>query len=260
MKARILSFTALILMSGTALSAKKFWEETPFREWSREQISQILSKSPWALQFHVSLNKAQKLFAATGGGATVERAVTGSTRRSIEDVRAQRRPLIAALSRNSGNFDSTGGGFGSYLPLVVRWETALPVKLAFTRLQDVTGSRRMTEGEKSQTLGVPYVMVSVSGLPSGVVPLNPEHERLFLEGVKAHSYLKIRNRPHWTADVVKMLKQQRWVTLYLLFPGEESRKVALKDKKIEFVTKISEQRISRKFKLKDMVFRGKLEL
>ena len=40
------------------------------------------------------------------------------------------------------------------------------------------------------------------------------------------------------------------------FPREEAREIDLRDKTIEFATKISDQKISRKFKLKDMVLDG----
>jgi len=44
--------------------------------------------------------------------------------------------------------------------------------------------------------------------------------------------------------------------MYLLFPREGTRKLDPEDKMIEFVTKIPDQKISRKFKLKDMVLDG----
>lgn len=56
----------------------------------------------------------------------------------------------------------------------------------------------------------------------------------------------------------KLRNQQRGVAFYLLFPRDKVRPVDPGDKTIEFVTRISDQRISRKFKLKDMMLEGKL--
>ena len=63
---------------------------------------------------------------------------------------------------------------------------------------------------------------------------------------------KTRRRPSGG----EIRKRQRWTSLYLLFPREGTWEVDLRDKSIEFVTKISDQKISRKFKLKAMVLDG----
>ena len=132
MKSGILSLVASLMMAGPAFGAKKFWEKVPDQEWSREQASRILTKSPWARQFHISRAKLEK------------------------------------------------------------------------------------------------------------------------------SYLKVGKRTRWLPTGAKLGKQQRWAALYLLFPRDGIRPVDPGDKTIEVVTRISDQKISRKFKLKDMVLEGKL--
>ena len=62
MKPGILSLVASLMMTGPTFGAKKFWEEVPDQEWSREQASKILNKSPWARQFHISLAKLEKSY------------------------------------------------------------------------------------------------------------------------------------------------------------------------------------------------------
>ena len=62
MKSTILSLVASLLMAGPTFGAKKFWEKVPYQEWSREQASKILNKSPWARQFHISLAKLEKSY------------------------------------------------------------------------------------------------------------------------------------------------------------------------------------------------------
>ncbi len=48
-----------LMMAGPSLAAKKFREEIPYQEWTREQISKILTKSPWSHQFHISRAKLE---------------------------------------------------------------------------------------------------------------------------------------------------------------------------------------------------------
>ena len=57
MRSGILSLTASLMMAGPTFGAKKFWGEVPYQEWNREQVSKILTKSPWAHQFHISRSK-----------------------------------------------------------------------------------------------------------------------------------------------------------------------------------------------------------
>ena len=50
--------------------------------------------------------------------------------------------------------------------------------------------------------------------------------------------------------------------IYFMFlrQGEGRELVTLKDKQVEFVTQIGPLKAKRKFKLKDMVYKGKLDL
>lgn len=246
MKSGILSLVAGLVMTGPALGAKKFWEKMPSREWSREQVSKILTKSPWAHQFHISQSKLQKLYPSTDFESQV-RASRGFSRNPANVVVTQ------GLERD---FDNTGGDFGSFIPLIVRWETAPPVKWAWARYHELAGLKTKTGEDQWSGEGAEYAVVSISGLPPANIPREPTEQTRFLDGIKAQSYLKIKNKAPWRPNGGKLGKQQRRVALYILFPRERARAVDLRDQTIEFVTRISDQKISRKFKLKDMVFDG----
>ena len=103
-----------------------------------------------------------------------------------------------------------------------------------------------------------HAVVSVSGLPPRMIPVEAAEKERFLDGVRSQSYLRVGKRARWLPTGARLGRQQRWVALYLLFPRNRARPVDPGDKTIEFVTRISDQKISRKFKLKDMVLEGKL--
>ena len=259
MKTRILALVIGLMMAGPSLAAKKFWEEIPYQEWNREQISKILTKSPWSHQFHISRAKLEDFHPP---------ATSGPVDEQLERNRANAPGSVGITSRGSSvyvqtqtvsrHLDSTGGDFGSFVPVIVRWETAAPVKWAWDRLHG--SGRAGNKADDGEWMGKypNHVVVSLSGLPPQVIPLEPTEKDRFLEDVKSQTYLKIRNRARWVPTGAKLRKQQRWVALHLLFPRDLTQKVDLRDKRIEFVTKISDQKISRKFKLKDMVLDGKL--
>ena len=259
MKSGILSLAASLMMAGPIFGAKKFWEEVPFQEWNREQVSRILTKSPWARQFHISRAKLEKSYRP---------ADDHSLKENLEGRRADSPGSVGITSRGasvyvrnqpaSRDFDSTGGAFGSFVPVTVRWETAMPVKWAWSRIRESSRVGSKTDGEEWMGKDSSQVVVSVSGLPPRTIPVEAAERDRFLDGVRSQSYLKVGKRARWLPIGAKLGKQQRWLALYLLFPRERAREVELRDKTVEFVTRISDQKISRKFKLKDMVLEGKL--
>ena len=259
MKFEILSLAASLMMAGPALGAKKFWKEVPYQEWSREQVSKILTKSPWARQFHISRAKLEKAYRPADDSSLEE---------NLEGRRADAPGSVGITSRGpsvythtqtvSRQLDSTGGAFGSFLPVTVRWETAVPVKWAWSRIRELSRVSSKTDGGGWMGKDSSHVVVSVSGLPPRMIPVEAAERDRFLDGVRSQSYLKVGKRARWLSTGAKLRIQQRGVAFYLLFPRDEVRPVDPGDKTIEFVTRISDQKISRKFKLKDMMLEGKL--
>ncbi|MCY3776778.1 MAG: hypothetical protein OXH11_12435 [Candidatus Aminicenantes bacterium] len=134
----------------------------------------------------------------------------------------------------------------------------MPVKWAWSRVRELNRVRSKTDDREWMAKDSSHVVVSVSGLPPRMIPAEDTEKDRFLDGVRSQSYLKVGKRARWLPTGAKLGRQQRWVALYLLFPRNQARPVDPGDKTIEFVTRISDQKISRKFKLKDMVLEGKL--
>ena len=259
MKSWILSLVAGLMMAGPTLGAKKFWEKVPHQEWSREQVSKILTQSPWARQFHISRARLEKSY-RPADDRSLEKDLEGRRAGSPGSVGITSRGASVYVQDQtvSRQFDSTGGAFGSFVPVTVRWETAMPVKRAWSRIPESSRVRSKTGDGEWVGKDSSHVVVSVSGLPPRMIPVEAAEKDRFLDGVRSQSYLKAGKRARWLPAGARLGKQQRWVALYLLFPRERAREVELRDKTIEFVTRISDQKISRKFKLKDMVFEGNL--
>ena len=259
MKSGILSLAASLMMAGPIFGAKKFRKEVPQQEWSREQVSKILTKSPWARQFHISRARLEKSYRPADDHALEE---------NLEGRRADSPGSVGITSRGasvyvrnqtvSRDFDNTGGAFGSFVPVTVRWETAMPVKWAWSRVRELNRVTSKTDDREWMGKDSSHVVVSVSGLPPRMIPVEAAEKDRFLDGVRSQSYLKVGKRARWLPTGARLGKQQRWAALYFLFPRNGARTVDPGDKTIEFVTRISDQKISRKFKLKDMVLEGKL--
>ena len=118
------------------------------------------------------------------------------------------------------------------------------------------GSEAGTAEEGQQLLARPetHYLVSVSGLPArmaGFAKQNPEQ-------LKQVTSLKRKKREPIPPEGVQVQTREQLVDLYFGFPKTEG--IKLEDKDIEFVMKLGQLDVKRKFKLKDMVYNGKLEL
>lgn len=98
-----------------------------------------------------------------------------------------------------------------------------------------------------------FYVLCVSGLPARLVQGSAEE-------MKEKALLKRRDKtkpPIRPADV-QVRAQRRFADVYLLFPKTDP--ITLEDREVEFVLEVKNLEIKKKFKLKDMVYKGKLEI
>jgi len=158
-----------------------------------------------------------------------------------------------------GGGPSRSGGFEpEAVPTTIihlRWHSALPIKQAVARARfgdEVASSpeaARILERQEAQ-----YVL-GVTGLPASAVRGNPAD-------LKSKAALKLKGKPPIQAAEVKADRGQGRLNLYYFFPKgqDNSPVIALEDGDVELVLKVGSFDIKRKFRLKDMVFEGKLEI
>lgn len=146
-----------------------------------------------------------------------------------------------------------GGGPAPTLPVTVRWQSALPVRQALVKSRFGAEAGTSQEAAKLLAQEQQYYIVVISGLPGR-----------FLEGappgaLKSSSTLRLSKSETIEAADVKVNRGQPLADLYLLFP--RTRALKLEDKDVELVvTGIGSLEIRRRFRLKEMLFDGKLEL
>ena len=94
-----------------------------------------------------------------------------------------------------------------------------------------------------------------------------------LDRTKSEFFLKIKGRRPIAAEAVRVPRDlarnavdakrlRSGADIYFVFPRlrDGTEMITLKDKKVEFVSQIGPLKGERKFRLKDMVYTGKLEL
>ena len=217
-----------VLSGGTLWAADPWKSNKKYTDWSEKEVRKVLRKSPWAKTFMLSYD------AGYGSG-----------------------PLAARAGRTVAVSCQVGG----YHRLQVRWESALPVLQALARQQMQAEKITPEQAEQLFQQAPSEYVVMVGGMPIAAMLSTTE------EKVKAGTYLETGDKQR---IMVKELRKSRGQgpdasvseaqvrDLYFAFP--RTTPIELRHKSVEFVTKLGQVKIKKKFKLKDMLFGGKLEL
>lgn len=246
------------------VTAAEVWEK-PASEWSAKDIEKLMNKSPWAKKDTVDTGRGPAAFSGVGpgggraGGGGRGGAPSGPQGGGGDD------PGVGG----GGDFGGGGGGMGggSAPEALVRWETALPILEAQKRTApeafaghyaiSVTGfplgGGRPPGGPGGGGPpggGPPPGAAKGGGFPKG----GPPNE--LLEKAKETTRLERKGKDPIHPDVLTMAQGR---ALILLFP-HGTQPITVEDKEIQLYLQIGLPILKIKFNLKDMVYRGKLEL
>jgi hypothetical protein len=257
----------LTLVFGAALCAADFWQSKPFTEWSDKDVNRMVSDSPWAHRVSVPTGSAPPAIGPTGD------------RRGGVNPADPNDPTMPQMgpARPTNPGDATvggvGGGMGSGVPgsrdrdnplneqsgqsqtLWVRWHAALPIKQALVRSKYGSEAGTSPEAKKFLERPEPNYLVSVSGLPKTFLQGDVEKVK---QAAKQQTSLSVKGRAPVGPTEVQFTPNDQSVDAFFTFP--KAAPFTLDDKEIEFATKIGTLIVRYRFRLKDMVYNGKLEL
>lgn len=249
-----LAVLMILGLGAIALSAEDFWQTKKFSQWTPKEVQKMLKDSPWARPVELRLDAMAGMRGAGGrrrgggGGGFSDASMGAGGGMGGEDI-------------GGGGMGRAGGG-GMAAPesvptvtVYVRWRTALPVKQAILRARFGDEAATSPEAAKLLTAQENAYIVEIAGLPAPMVRAKPEE-------LKAGSEIRIKGKPPIRAVDIKGGREQNLVNLYLIFPrgAEGAPAITLEDKEVEVCLKTGPLDIRRKFRLKDMVFEGKLEI
>lgn len=235
------------------LFAGKFWEDKPYPEWKAKDVERMLVKSPWAQSQTISValssgrgrDLTSRPSSAGEGGPSITAPLPGD---DISSSRSnQRRMTDYMISKQ-------------YL---VRFQSARPIRMAQAQFSLLNGNatpeQAETHVETDPGDGDIVVVLGVaagqdwSELEAATTDVLRNETYLFVNPGKRRIYLKQYLTPAEVGGVEGVF----------IFPRVQDGNVALtaQDKQVRFVTKLSSQtKLNRGFKIKDMIFNGKLEL
>lgn len=159
-----------------------------------------------------------------------------------------------ARQGGGGGVTETGGGPANpNAAVVVRWQSALPVRQAIARKQMLLGKIDQEKADAALKTAPNVYAVALSGLP---MPLMRQ-ALAAPDKVKSVSFL----RPGRGEPIpAQQWGQSRAAPGELLFIFPRTSNISLDDKNVEFETALGPLRIKKKFAIKDLVFDGKPEM
>lgn len=232
---------AILCLGAAAVHADNFWEKTKFPDWSEKEVRKMLNNSPWAHAVDIRLS-------ILGSRSTGRRRGGGTGGLGGEQ----------ATGAGAGIPGRGGSAVPETAPVItvhVRWRSALPVRQAMAKSQ--FGDEVMSSPEAAKLLShlEKIYVVEVAGVPLRALQGTPDT-------LKSNAFLKIKGKPLIHATDIRGEREQDGVNLYLIFPrGQDAtHQISLEDKEVEFVIDLGPTTVKRKFKLREMVYEGKLEL
>ena len=223
---RLLVLVSVWIVGCAVVAASEFWESKPFTEWSDKEVEKVLTDSPWAVLMAVPLpNRGPVPTADTGGG---ERGGGG---------------------RGGGGAEGFGPG-PQRVRLTISWRSALPVKEAAAR-QQVGKSGTITDETKAALeRDENQYVIGIQGLPPQYLRPGPNNT--------ITAFLRREGKEAIAATQGGTQMMRGGALLLVGFPKTDP--ITLSDGDVEFDVKMGQFGFKKKFRLKDLVFNGKLAL
>ena len=232
------SCTSLLLAGG-------FWDTVPYTEWSDKQIKKILNDSPWAKK--VSMGGA-------GGGGQRQRgggfSAEGNRGPGFPNPPSGEDTPGGGGSGRGGSGGGRGGPAGG-MTLIIRWESARPLKQARLLNSEMAKQASPQEIEQYLSRKDPNYIVSVSGLPA------PMLERMDPSRSAQRATLVRKGHDPIQAQSAQVLAQEAPLVLFY-FPRADE--IVLEDNEVEFVLEMQRGALKKKFRLKDLLFQEELAI
>ena len=238
-----------------------------FPSWSADFIDKLLTDSPWATQstVHVELDSIQRMVRTASDFQQIELPPGIGLPRSggsgIPGVGWPRRGPNTTGSRippstvpGGGGGGASGGGKAEIF-LTTRWASALPIRRA--RLLQQFGRERIESEEALRLLSTPpseYV-IEIAGFPTTVIRQGGTR---FAKELKNTARLTAPGHRPVSAVTSDVPEHGMHLMATLTFPRFEN--LGAKDAHVELSATARGIKLRERFKLKDMIYNGNLEL
>lgn len=258
------------------------WTRPP-GEWNEKDVQRVLFDSPWSRSVTITMSSGMPMSGAGRGGRGGRGGGMGGMSGGMPDasVGAGSEGVMGGGGR-PGMGEGMGGTMAPSVQFQIRWQSAKPVKIATIRARMGAEAETSPQAREFIEREEPDYVIAVIGPPmgppteggarpgpgqrEGVPPAtgapagqdqrgSPEQ---WLAGLKENTWLAWKNHEKLhPASVALPPGGQRNV---LIFHFPKDHPIELEDKEVEFCMRRGPFDVKKKFKLKEMVYDGKLAL
>src|SRR5580698_9264207 len=221
------------------IAAEPEWKNKPIAGWTEEDAQQILGNSPWAKTIVAGIARRRSEDELREGGQMGQPHGVG-----YDGVDDKKRPLSEAIG-NPFIVGKTPPSTAPTIRLLVRWESALPIRAAELKAHEAEPPTLSDDGYSIAVYGVPASYAK--GDPASLG--NP---------LKEMAVLRREGKKDVKPTRAEVFELESSVVVVYLFPL--SAEIGKKDGVVEFSALIGRLQVSQHFLIEDMQFQGKLEL
>lgn len=271
-------FAALGAAFSHPLRAADPWSKPP-AEWTEKDVQRILNDSPWSRQVTITLGTGVM---SGGGGRRGGRGGGGGIGGAMPDASVGAGSEGVMGGGRAGMGEGMGGTMAPSVQFQIRWQSAKPVKLATVRARMGAEADSSPQAREFVEREEPDYVIAVIGPPMGPMEEGqgrtgqpprpgstpqkgegaPEARRgdpqQWMAALRENTWLAWKQHEKLHPSSVALPPGGQRNVLIFHFPKDHP--IELEDKDVEFCMRRGPMEVKRKFKLKDMVFEGKLAL
>jgi hypothetical protein len=229
-------------MAAAQLTTDPAWKTKLPSQWSEDDARQVLTKSPWVMDVGGGISRRLTEDMLRDGGVMGQPEGVGY---DGVDPKGSGPKVSPNLLTGPGGNDRSPRSLPRGVRLTLCWESALPVRLAGL----------VAHRTEPPTLETDGYQISVYGVPGSNFKGDPRQLGIPLKNEAA---LKREGKKDVKPVSVEVFQRQDGLVVVYVFPL--SAEITEKDGSVQFEAHIGRVSVSHTFALKDMEFRGKLEL
>jgi hypothetical protein len=234
----------VIVAAALLVAADPAWKSKPTAEWTEEDARQVLAASPWSKTIRAVITRRLTEEELRAAGQLGQPRGIGNDN---VDVKGTGPKVSLNPFTNSGGNDRSIRSLPQPITLRLRWENALPVRLAELKVHDVEPPTSEGGGYRIAIYGLPVPDADVRSDPKQLVQPLKTLAALKREGKKDVKPVKVE----------AFQRDNEMVVVYLFPPSAE---ITSKDGRVEFEAQMGRIVVDQWFDLGQMEFQGKLEL